>query len=588
MRSVTDRAPASAYADRAALIERIRGSVIGDDEAVAGPFGIRRVTYADYTASGRALDFIEDYLRDAVLPLYANTHTESSGTGLQTSRFREEARRIIRDAVGGSDDHAVIFCGSGMTAAINKLVDILQLRIPADLDDRYGLRAHIPAAERPVVLIGPYEHHSNELPWRESIADVVTIGEDQDGRIDLARLEAALIEHADRAVKIGSFSAASNVTGILSDTRAISVLLHRHGALSFWDFAAAGPYVEIEMTPHRPAPDGTTDEASLDYKDAVVLSPHKFIGGPGTPGVLVARRELLRNRVPVAPGGGTVAYVNPFEHVYLADPEQREEGGTPAIVESIRAGLVFALKDQVGVAAIRQREEDFIDRAIEAWAAVPEVGILGNPALPRLSIVSFTVRHAGRYLHHNLVVAVLNDLFGIQSRGGCSCAGPYGHRLLGIDIETSHAFEREISRGCEGIKPGWVRVNFNYFISEAVFRYIVDAVALVAREGWRLLPWYRFDPLTGLWHHTAGTPEPPLSLHDIRYAADGLSYPAHRHREPEPRLADYLVEGRRVLADPVAALGDPPTQAALDVDTDFESLRWFWLPDEVREAVAAR
>jgi selenocysteine lyase/cysteine desulfurase len=588
MRSVTDRAPASATADRADLIERIRASVIGDDEAVAGPFGVRRVTYADYTASGRALDFIEDYLRDAVLPLYANTHTESSGTGLQTSRFREEARRIIRDAVGGSDDHAVIFCGSGMTAAINKLVDILQLRIPADLDDRYGLRAHIPAGERPVVLIGPYEHHSNELPWRESIADVVTIGEDQDGRIDLARLEAALIEHADRPLKIGSFSAASNVTGILSDTRAISVLLHRHGALSFWDFAAAGPYVEIEMNPHRPAPDGTTDETALDYKDAVVLSPHKFIGGPGTPGVLVARRVLLRNRVPVAPGGGTVAYVNPFEHVYLADPEQREEGGTPAIVESIRAGLVFALKDQVGVAAIRQREEDFIDRAIEAWAAVPEIGILGNPALPRLSIVSFTVRHAGRYLHHNLVVALLNDLFGIQSRGGCSCAGPYGHRLLGIDIETSHAFEREISRGCEGIKPGWVRVNFNYFISEPVFRYIVEAVALVAEEGWRLLPWYRFDPLTGLWHHTAGAPEPPLSLHDIRYAGDGLSYPAHRHREPESRLADYLVDGARLLSDPVAALADPPVQSALDVDTDFESLRWFWLPDEVREAIALR
>ncbi len=588
MRSVTDPAHASAPADRADLIERIRASVIGDDEAVAGPFGIRRVTYADYTASGRALDFIEDYLRDAVLPLYANTHTESSGTGLQTSRFREEARRIIRDAVGGSDEHAVIFCGSGMTAAINKLVDILQMRIPADLDDRYGLRAHIPAVDRPVVLIGPYEHHSNELPWREAIADVVTIGEDRDGRIDLARLEAALVEHADRPVKIGSFSAASNVTGILSDTRAISVLLHRHGALSFWDFAAAGPYVRIEMAPHRPAPDGTTDDAALDYKDAVVLSPHKFIGGPGTPGVLVARRELLRNRVPVAPGGGTVAYVNPLEHVYLADPEQREEGGTPAIVESIRAGLVFALKEQVGVDAIRRREEAFIDRAIEAWAAVPEIVILGNPELPRLSIVSFTVRHAGRYLHHNLVVALLNDLFGIQSRGGCSCAGPYGHRLLGIDIETSHAFEREISRGCEGIKPGWVRVNFNYFISEAVFRYIVDAVALVARDGWRLLPWYRFDPLTGLWHHTAGAPEPPLSLHDVRYEADGLHYPAHRHREPESRLADHLAEGERLLADPVASLGDPPAQDRPDVDTDFESLRWFWLPDEVRAAVARR
>jgi len=331
--------------DADALIDLIRASVIGDDEAVAGPFGIRRVTYADYTASGRALSFIEDYLRDAVLPLYANTHTESSGTGLQTTRFREEARRIIRDGVGGSDEHAVIFCGSGMTAAVNKLVDVLQLRIPADLDDRYGLTGHIPPAERPVVFIGPYEHHSNELPWRESIADVVTIGEDQDGRIDLASLERSLEAYADRPLRIGAFSAASNVTGILSDTRAISVLLHRHGALSLWDFAAAAPYVEVEMEPHREGSE--PGDAALDYKDAVVLSPHKFIGGPGTPGVLVARRELFRNRVPAAPGGGTVAYVNPFEHVYLEDPEHREEGGTPAIVESIRAGLAFQLKERV-------------------------------------------------------------------------------------------------------------------------------------------------------------------------------------------------------------------------------------------------
>ncbi len=567
---------ATGATDPTALIELIRASVIGDDEAVAGPFGIRRVTYADYTASGRALTFIEDYLRDAVLPLYANTHTESSGTGLQTSRFREEARRIIRDAVAGTDDHAVIFCGSGMTAAINKLVDILNLRIPNDLDDRYGLRSHIPPDERPVVFIGPYEHHSNELPWRESIADVITIGEDADGRIDLGRLERALEETAGRELRIGSFSAASNVTGILSDTRAISVLLHQHGALSFWDFAAAGPYVEIEMTPHRPGP-----SAELDYKDAIVLSPHKFIGGPGTPGVLVGRRELFRNRVPAAPGGGTVLYVNPLEHVYLADPEHREEGGTPAIVESIRAGLAFWLKERVGSEAIRAREETLIRRAIAAWEQEPAIGILGSPTLPRLSIVSFTVRHGGRYLHHNLVVAILNDLLGIQSRGGCSCAGPYGHRLLGIDIETSHAFEREISRGCEGIKPGWVRVNFNYFISEAVFDFLVRAVALVARDGWRLTPWYRFEAATGLWRHAAGAPEPPLSLHDITVGPGGLTYPAHRHREPESRLAEYLAEAERILADPVAALGPPPTAEPTVVGEDFEDLRWFWLPEEI-------
>jgi selenocysteine lyase/cysteine desulfurase len=591
-----ERSPIAAATGPDALIDSIRAAVIGDDEAMMGPFGLRRVTYADYTASGRALTFIEDYIRDAVLPLYANTHTESSGTGLQTGHFREEARAIIREAVGANPaDHVVIFTGSGSTGAINKLVDVLNIRLPADLDDRYGLRSRIPAAERPVVFIGPYEHHSNELPWRESVVDLVTIPEDIDGRIDLAGLERALVAHADRPLKIGSFSAASNVTGIISDTRAISVLLHRHGALSFWDFAAAAPYVSIEMSPHRdgrgtPASDAPADEASpgddaaLDYKDAIFISPHKFIGGPGTPGVLVARRELFRNRVPGSPGGGTVIYVNPLEHVYDANPEHREEGGTPAIVESIRAGLVFQLKEAVGVQAIREREEVFIHRAIERWERNPAIEILGSHSLPRLSILSFVVRHRERYLHHNFVVAVLNDLFGIQSRGGCSCAGPYGHRLLGIDIETSHEFEREISRGCEGIKPGWIRVNFNYFISEAVFEYILEAVDIVATDGWKLLPQYDFDDATGLWRHRGTRAEPPMSLREIRYERGRMVASVHRRRrEPETSLATYLDEARRLLS--AAAIGaETRDQLVSQRSEDFEALRWFWLPDEVAAA----
>ena len=562
------------------LIDTIRAAVIGDDEAVMGPFGLRRVTYADYTASGRSLAFIEDYIRDAVLPLYANTHTESSGTGLQTGRFREEARSIIRDAVGANrDDHVVIFTGSGSTAAINKLVDVMNIRLPADLDDRYGLRAGIPEADRPVVFIGPYEHHSNELPWRESVVDLVTIPEDVDGRIDLAGLERALVEHADRRTKIGSFSAASNVTGILSDTRAISVLLHRHGALSFWDFAAAAPYVEIEMSPRR------DPDADLDYKDAIFISPHKFIGGPGTPGVLVARRELFRNRVPTSPGGGTVAFVNQFEHVYLADPEHREEGGTPAIVESIRAGLVFQLKQAVGVEAIRAREESFIHRAIERWEGNPAIEILGSHRLPRLSILSFVVRHGARHLHHNFVVAVLNDLFGIQSRGGCSCAGPYGHRLLGLDPDTSQELKRATAAGCEGIKPGWVRVNFNYFISDAVFEYILDAVDFVATDGWKLLPQYAFDEDSGLWRHIGGLADPPMSLHDIHYGSEGMVASTHRRRhEPEASLSTYLADARRLVA--ASADGTRATPAVAPTrSADFESLRWFWLPEEIAAAV---
>ncbi len=558
-------------ADGEKLLELIRSSVIGESEAVCGPYGLRRVTYADYVASGRSLAFIEDYIRDAVLPLYANTHTEGSGTGLQTTRFREEAREIIRQCVGGSDDHAVIFCGSGSTGAIDRLIGVLNLRIPRDLDRQHGLSERIPASDRPVVFIGPYEHHSNELPWRESIADVVVIHEDLHGGIDLDELERELVRYQDRPFKIGSFSAASNVTGIVSDVRAVSVLLHRYGALSFWDCAAAAPYVGIYM-----GPVGESGDDRLDYKDAIFLSPHKLIGGPGTPGVLVARKELFRNTVPVVPGGGTVWYVNPTEHRYFDDPEHREEGGTPAIVESIRAGLVFQLKQAVGEELIREREESFIRRAIASWERNPNIDILGNHDAERLSIVSFVVRRGDGYLHHNFVVALLNDLFGIQARGGCSCAGPYGHRLLGIDIEKSHEFEREIARGCEGIKPGWVRVNFNYFISEAVFEFILEAVHMVANDGWRLLDDYTFDPRTGLWRHRKEPADPPLSLGDIAYTGEGLEYPHRRRIDPESRLQDYLEEARRIL-DEATPHEVEPTSSPSD---DFEHLRWFPLPGE--------
>lgn len=555
------------------LIETIRESVIGNHHVVPGPFGSRRVTYADYTASGRSLSFIEDYLRDVVLPLYANTHTESSGTGLQTSRFREEARSIIRRCVNATDEHAVLFVGSGCTGAVDRIIRVLGLSIPDRLETEYELTSLIPPEERPVVFIGPFEHHSNELPWRESIADVVKIGEDADGHIDQAQLETELIRYQGRPLRIGSFSAASNVTGIISDTYGIAELLHRYDARSFWDFAAAAPYVDIDMSP---------DDDPNAYKDAIFISTHKLIGGPGTPGLLIARKDLFTNAVPSVPGGGTVAFVQPDRHEYLADIEHREEGGTPAIVESIRAGLVFQLKDAVGSERIRLLEEGFISRAIDSWSGNEAIEILGNHDADRLSIVSFVVRRDGRYLHHNFVVSLLNDLFGIQSRGGCSCAGPYGHTLLGIDHDHSESLVREVIMGCEGIKPGWVRVNFNYFISEAVFSYIVEAVHLIATHGWKLLPWYRLDLETATWQHVDGRGSTPFSLRDISYVDGTMAYTAPEHTATDAELETYLELARNLFetTDPSTA----PPQEPLIASTSFEDLRWFVLPDEIRSS----
>lgn len=356
---------------------------------------------------------------------------------------------------------------------------------------------------------------------------------------------------------------------MVTDVDRISIALHRHGALACWDYAAAGPYLPIDMNAALPIPDG-----HLAYKDAVFVSPHKFIGGPGTPGVLVAKRSVLRNPIPSVPGGGTILYVSPSGHAYHPNPATREEGGTPGIVESIRAGMVFALKEQVGVDEIRRREHDLARRALASWRANPGIELLGSTEVERLAIVSFGVRHRGRLLHANFVAALLSDLFGIQARSGCFCAGPYIHRLYGIDDRWSDRMSAQAVKGQMGALLAFTRVTFNYFISEPVFAYILDAIHLIADDGWKLLPLYRFDSATGLWRHRAPTSDSPPSLRDVVTVT-----PLPPVTAPESVLAGQLAAARQIIADVEC---HPPTGPLSDsvASPEFECIRWFPLSGE--------
>ncbi|MFN4100686.1 MAG: aminotransferase class V-fold PLP-dependent enzyme, partial [Pararhodobacter sp.] len=460
-------------------------------------FGARPLIYADHTASGRALGLIEDAIRDHVLPLYGNTHTETSATGQYTTRLRELAREAVRAGVGADARHAVIFAGSGATGAIDRFARIL------DLDRAEG--------PRPVVFVGPFEHHSNDLIWREAAVDLVRIRPDAAGRPCVAHLRAELAARPGAGLRLGAFSAASNVTGMRSDLRALAHALHEYGGIIACDFAAAGPYMPIDMAPSGPD--------ARDHLDAVFISAHKFAGGPGTSGVLVLDRALCTGTRPALPGGGTVSYVTETGHTYVTDPERREEAGTPGIVENIRTGMVFRLKALAGAQAIAQAEGDMVARGLAALGNHANIDLLGPQGSDRLGIFAFNIRAGGRSLHHNLVVAMLNDLFGIQARGGCSCAGPYGHALLDIDAAHSERHAALVAQGLSIYRPGWARLGLTWYHRPATAAYILDAVRFIADHGADLMRLYTPDRRSGIWRVTGFTPALPQDLSALFHPA---------------------------------------------------------------------
>ena len=561
----------------------LRQQVVGVDSTFETPFGERLMVYCDYTASGRCLRFVESYLQ-SLQRVYANTHTEDDITGRSMSQLLHEAEMAIKASVNAGPDGRIIACGTGATGAIDKLQQIIGVALaPAtrcnieklldEPDSGFGSDAfnRLLRERQPVVFVGPYEHHSNELSWRQSLATSIEVRLDAEGNIDLGHLEELLQapDYQDR-LRIGSFSAASNVTGIRSNVREISALLHRYGAIACFDYAACAPYVEIDMNPED---DGNGD-ASID---AIYVSPHKFLGGPGSTGVLVFNERIYhRDLPPSVSAGGTVDYVGPEDQDFIASIEEREKAGTPGVLQTMKAALVFQIKDRVGVDVIEARERRFTQRALESWGANEHIEILGNPdPMQRVGIISFNLRDPrGHYLHHKYVTALLNDLFGIQSRAGCSCAGPYGHHLLNIDHETSEKYRVAVQQGYCGLKPGWCRVGLHWVMDDAEANYVIDAVHFVANHGHHFLSLYDFDLCTGTWSHKQGLCTLPEFSLDEALVEDDVE-PAPLSFALRKQLYNhYMTEASRW----VERLKDEPVGALGSLEGELGELQFFVLP----------
>ncbi len=468
--------------------QQFRKNIIGIEQEFESPFGRKKIIYTDWTASGRLYRPIEEKLMNAFGPFVANTHTETTVSGTAMTKAYHHARNIIKHHVNANQNDVLITDGTGMTGVVNKFQRILGIKVPENLKDFVA----IPVEKKPVVFISHMEHHSNQTSWLETIADVEVIPSTEDGLFSLDNLKVLLEKYKERTLKIASITSCSNVTGIRTPYHEAAKMMHQHNGVCFVDFACSGPYVSIDMHPE--------DEEA--YLDAIFFSPHKFLGGPGTSGVLVFNKKLYNNMVPDCPGGGTVSWTNPWgEHKYIDNIEDREDGGTPGFLQVIKTALAIQLKDEMGIDNILKREHEIVEYVFDSLQNVSNIKILAGQHQERLGVISFFIDD----LHFNLGVKLLNDRFGIQTRGGCSCAGTYGHFLLHVDQETSHKLVNEISLGDLIRKPGWIRMSIHPTTTSAEIEYVCNAIQSLAENHKEWAKEYQYNAETNEFLHQNAT-----------------------------------------------------------------------------------
>ncbi len=464
--------------------EKFRKNIVGIDAGFETPYGYRKMIYADWVASGRLYRPIEKRIAEEIGPFVGNTHTETSETGTLMTKAYHYAHNKIKKHVNAGPDDVIITAGFGMTAVVNKLQRILGFKNCAVYEDGKCT----PKEERPVVFVTHMEHHSNQTSWLETIADVVVLKPDSENRVDPAELERQLEKYKERKYKVGSFTACSNVTGVQPPYHKLAAVMHAYDGLAFIDFAGSAPYVDINMHPEN-------EEERLD---AVFFSPHKFLGGPGSSGVLIFNKKMYNLKAPDHPGGGTVEWTNPWgEHMYFDDIELREDGGTPGFLQAMRAAMAIEVKEQMNTQLMAQREEQLVERAFDGFGKIPGIHILADNVRDRLGIFSFYFED----IHYNLMVKLLNDRFGVQVRGGCACAGTYGHFLLNISPEESHRITDKINRGDNSEKPGFVRVSLHPTMTGEELDFIIDAVKQIRKNIDEWSRDYTYDSGTNEFYH---------------------------------------------------------------------------------------